>query len=230
MIKTIFFDLYYTLIRYDPPREQQQLDALEEYGFKTDHKTICQALFLADLFFYQENALSPIFKRPQHEQTALHEEYESIVMKEAGFDAAEETALAIAKKLHQADRKYVLYEDVLPTFDILRERGMTLGLITNAEQNQAPLEELGLYEQLDYLITSPEEGMGKPAPHIFWAALRKAGVSASEAIHVGDQYDIDVVGARGVGIKAVLLDRNHILQEFDDCPRINSLSEIVNHL
>jgi len=230
MIKTVFFDLYNTLVHYDPPREEQQLAVLEAYGFKTDYTTICQAIHLADIYLDQENARSPIFKRPQHEQLAFYEEYETIVLKEAGFDVAEEIALEIITKLHQADKKQVLYDDVLPALDALRRRGITLGLITNAEQNQAPLEKLGLYDQLDYLLTSPEEGLGKPAPHIFWAALRKAGVKASEAIHVGDQYDIDVVGAQGVGMKALLLDRNNIMQEFDDCPRINDLSEIVNHL
>jgi len=183
------------------------------------------------MFFYQENARSAIYKRPEHEKLAFFEEYESIVLEEAGLDdVPEETAFAIIQKLHRADKKLVFYNDVLPTFDELKSRNIKLGLITNAEQSQAPFEQLGLYDLLDCIITSPDEGMGKPAPHIFWAALRKAGVKASEAIHVGDQYDIDIVGAQGVGIKALLLDRNNILEENDDCPKITSLSEIVNHL
>jgi putative hydrolase of the HAD superfamily len=231
VIKTVFFDLYYTLVRYEPTREKQQLDALKEHGLETDHKTMCAALLIADMFFYQENARSAIYNRPEHEKLSFFEEYESIVLAQAGFDdVPDETAFAIIQKLHKADKKLVFYDDVLPTFDELKSKGIKLGLITNAEQAQAPFEELGLYDHLDYIMTSPEEGMGKPAPHIFWAALRRAGVKASEAIHVGDQYDIDVVGARGVGIKALLLDRNNILEETDDCPIINSLTEIINHL
>ena len=230
MIKAVFFDLYYTLVLYDPTREQQQLTVLKEHGLETDTRTMCAALHIADMFFYQENARAAIYKRPEHEKMAFFEEYEDIVLEEAGFDdVPEETALAIVQKLHQAEKKLVFYDDVLPAFAELKSRGIKLGLITNAEQSQAPFEQLGLYDHLDYIITSPDEGMGKPAPHIFWAALRKAGVKASEAIHVGDQYDIDIVGAQGVGIKALLLDRNNILEEIDDCPRINSLSEITNY-
>ncbi len=231
MIKAVFFDLYYTLVRYDPTREQQQIAILKEHGLETDITTMCAALHIADMFFYQENARSAIYKRPEHEKLAFFEEYEVIVLEEAGFDdVPEETAFAIIQKLHQAKKKLVFYDDVLPAFDELRHKDIKLGLITNAEQNQAPFEELGLYDHLDYIITSPDEGLGKPAPHIFWAALRKAGVKASEAIHVGDQYDIDIVGAQGVGIKALLLDRNNILEEIDDCPKINSLIEIVKYL
>jgi len=231
MIKAVFFDLYYTLVRYDPTREQQQIAALKEHGIETDTRTMCAALHLADMFFYQENARDAIYKRPEHEKLAFFEEYEGIVLEEAGFDdVPEETALAIVQKLHQAKKKLVFYDDVRPAFAELKSRGIKLGLITNAEQSQAPFEALGLYDHIDYIITSPDEGIGKPAHHIFWAALRKAGVKASEAIHVGDQYDIDIVGAQGVGIKALLLDRNNILEEINDCPKINSLSEITNYL
>ena len=231
MIEAVFFDLYYTLVRYDPTREDQQIAVLKEHGLETDVRTMCAALHVADMFFYQENARSAIYKRQEHEKLAFFEEYESIVLEEAGLDdVPEETAFAIIQKLHQADKKLVFYDDVLPAFAELKSKGIKLGLITNAEQSQAPFEALGLYDLLDCIITSPDEGMGKPAPHIFWAALRKAGVKASEAIHVGDQYDVDIVGAQRVGIKALLLDRNNILEEVDDCPKIKSLIEITDYL
>jgi hypothetical protein len=46
------------------------------------------------------------------------------------------------------------------------------------------------------------------APGIFRHALERMGVHPSEALHVGDSYAADVVGARRVGIRAVLIDRN----------------------
>jgi FMN phosphatase YigB (HAD superfamily) len=52
-------------------------------------------------------------------------------------------------------------------------------------------------------------------------------VRASEAIHVGDQYAVDVVGARGVGIAGVLIDRFGTSSEEVDCPKIKSLSEVA---
>jgi len=61
-------------------------------------------------------------------------------------------------------------------------------------------------------------------------ALQRAGVDASEAIHVGDQYKIDVAGARGVGINPILIDRYDLYPEFSDCPRIRNLTELTKYL
>ena len=49
-------------------------------------------------------------------------------------------------------------------------------------------------------------GVEKPDPEIFRIALRRAGVEAAEAVHVGDLYAVDVVGARRAGLEPVLLD------------------------
>ena len=32
MIKAVFFDLYHTLVRYEPPREELQSKALKDFG------------------------------------------------------------------------------------------------------------------------------------------------------------------------------------------------------
>jgi len=67
--------------------------------------------------------------------------------------------------------------------------------------------ELGIAEYLDFTVTSAEAGADKPQPPIFLKALELAQVTAAEAVHVGDQYQNDVLGARGVGIAPILLDR-----------------------
>ncbi len=95
----------------------------------------------------------------------------------------------------------------------------------------APIcRQLGLEPYLDFVVTSKEAGADKPKPPIFLAALDKAGVNASEAVHVGDQYKLDVIGARGVGISPILIDRYDIYPNISDCPRIHSLTELAQHL
>ncbi len=89
---------------------------------------------------------------------------------------------------------------------------------------------LGLEPYLDFVVSSEEVGANKPAPAIFLAAVEKAGVKASEAVHVGDQYELDVVGARGVGINPVLIDRYDVTPGVSDCPRIRTLPELVQYL
>ena len=55
-------------------------------------------------------------------------------------------------------------------------------------------------------------------------------MNAPEAVHVGDQYELDVVGARGVGITPILIDRYNVYPENTDCPHIHNLSEVVNNI
>ena len=125
----------------------------------------------------------------------------------------------------------VLYDDVAPALDNLRERGLVLGLISNVDHDiSAVYEELGLPDWLRVMITSNDVGFNKPHPEIFRAALKQAGVKPAEAIYVGDQYEIDVVGANGVGMRGILIDRHDFFGDITDSPRIRSFAEITRHL
>ena len=64
------------------------------------------------------------------------------------------------------------------------------------------LSALGVSEYIDHVVTSEIAGIEKPSPVIFSLALQKAGVSASEAIMVGDDLEKDIKGAHAMGIKA----------------------------
>jgi len=141
--------------------------------------------------------------------------------------------LKIIKKVQQSYKgiTFALFDDVLPILKTLKEQGLILGSLTNANQDMAPIcRKLGLEPYLDFVVTSGEIGVDKPEAPIFLAALKQAGVKASEAIHVGDQYKLDVVGARGVGITPILIDRHDLYPEVSDCPRIHSLTELTEYL
>ena len=80
------------------------------------------------------------------------------------------------------------------------------------------LTELGLAKHLDFVLDSAEVGVEKPDPRIFRIALERAGVDPAHALYVGDLYSVDVLGARAVGMEAVLLDPGACWGE-RDCPR-----------
>jgi putative hydrolase of the HAD superfamily len=79
-------------------------------------------------------------------------------------------------------------------------------------------------------VTSEAVGFPKPDARIFKAALEKTGVEGKEAVFVGDQYRIDVVGARNAGIQPILIDRYDLYPDIKDCPRIRTLPEIEKYL
>ncbi|MFC1845865.1 HAD family hydrolase [Chloroflexota bacterium] len=231
MIKAVFFDFFNTLVNYQPPREQVYTKICSEHGIHVEPKALARPLMLSDLFWRDEERRSPIDKRTPQEQAAFWSEYIIRALSGAGVEIDQDMALKILLELKKISWDFVTYDDTITTMAVLKERNLTLGLISNAGKNMDKIyEDLGLLKYLDYWITSFEVGYDKPQPEIFQAALQKAQLKAEETLFIGDQYDIDVVGARGVGIKAVLLDRNDWFPEITDCIRVNNLTDLVNHI
>jgi len=81
-----------------------------------------------------------------------------------------------------------------------------LGIVSNFYGNLEPVcEELGIRQFFRCIIDSNREGVTKPDPRIFQAALDRLGVQAGEAVFVGDNVARDMEGARDVGMPHVLL-------------------------
>lgn len=230
MIEAVFFDLYHTLVRFEPPREELQARTLKDFGIEVSPEVFRRPLLIADEFIYRELARSPLSQRSAEDKMALYARYEGILLKEAGIEVSEQTILKLLGKMQQFDMKLVLFDDVVPALTELKGRGLILGLISNVDRDITPLlSKLGLTSLLPVVVTSQNAGFSKPQPEIFQEALRQAGVQASEAIYVGDQYQIDIIGANKVGMKGVLLDRGDYAGE-TDCPRLQSLIQVVEHL
>ncbi len=227
MIKAVFFDLYNTLARFYPPREELQAVGCAEFGIQVTPEGIDRGYALADAYMAQENAVLPLRNRSPGAREEFFAEYQRLILQGAGAQVPRELAGKIWRRIRQIPYDLALFDDVLPAMDMLKLQGLTLGLISNINRdiNQL-LEALRLSPYLDFAITSREVGAEKPHPPIFLAALERAQVEPGEAIHVGDQYTSDVQGARGVGINPVLLDRYGTHPEVQDCPRIESLMEL----
>jgi putative hydrolase of the HAD superfamily len=79
------------------------------------------------------------------------------------------------------------------------------------------------------IIDSGAVGVAKPDPRIFEIALELAGTTADRALHVGDAYQYDVLGARAAGVHPVLVDPLGIRADAD-CDRVASLVEVADLL
>jgi putative hydrolase of the HAD superfamily len=91
--------------------------------------------------------------------------------------------------------------------DVLRERGLKTGLVSNAFDPPAllhrDLEQMGLGSRLDVAVFSSETGKRKPHPAIFETVLARLGVDPGRALFVGDRRYEDVRGAKEVGMTTV---------------------------
>jgi len=231
MIKAVFFDFYNTLATYHPPREEFYVSICRELGIKVEAKALFSSLAAADIFYRNENLRSPIDKKTPEEKINFYIEYATMILKGAGVQIGRGAALQILAKIQKQKWEFEAYDDALPTLKDLKGRGLILGIISNVVQDmESTYTELGLQPYLDFKVTSAEVGCDKPNPAIFQAALNKAQVQPEEVIYIGDQYDLDIVGSRGIGMKALLIDRNNYFPDVTDCPRLHSLTEITEYI
>ena len=111
-----------------------------------------------------------------------------------------------------------------------RARGLRLAVVSNANGTVGALfDRLELTPFFDAVLDSAVEGVEKPDPRLFLLALERLGALPGEAVHVGDFYSVDVVGARAAGIRPILLDELGLYPDAD-CPRVRSLAELAEHL
>lgn len=133
------------------------------------------------------------------------------VVRCAGLSVSDDRMAAADRDLraeHEADNLWSVVPEGAPeALDRLRAAGFGLVLVSNAAPDlPAFLDGLGLARRLDHLVVSGIVGIEKPEPGIFLEALRVSGAEAAATVHVGDLYEIDVVGARSAGLRAVLVD------------------------
>ncbi len=233
MIKAVFFDWFNTLAYYYPPREGLHASACNELGIAVEAEGLAQSLAQADQLWFDEEARYPIRARTPQEQREVYIQYERTVLQGGGITIDDELLLRVIQRVWRLveNSGFALYDDVLPTLNMLKQRGLVMGVISNIRKDMLDIcNELKLIPLLDFIVTSAEVGADKPQPAIFQAALHRAKVTSSEAAHVGDQYSSDVIGARGAGIKPILIDRYHLCDEIIDCPRISRLDELSNIL
>jgi HAD superfamily hydrolase (TIGR01509 family) len=100
--------------------------------------------------------------------------------------------------------------EVRPTLARLRDRGLTLAIVSNTFVPGAVLDRHleieGLLEFFPHRLYSSELGLRKPNPRIFQIALTTVDVRADEAVFVGDNLRNDIAGAQRCGMLAILKD------------------------
>jgi HAD superfamily hydrolase (TIGR01549 family) len=128
-------------------------------------------------------------------------------------DGVRECAVAIEQAWARAEH-FELYEDVLPVLDDLHQRGIKVGLVSNGVRDLDEfVDHHGLRDRVDAVVSSRKHGRVKPHESIFRAALALLEVEPEAAAMVGDSPEDDIEGARALGMRAYLLDRENRFPE-----------------
>ena len=227
MTSAVFFDVDFTLIYPGPAFQGEGYQAFcERHGIEVD----------ADRFSAAVLSASHILDR---EQDAVYNpqifiDYTAHIIRQmGGRGAAIDACAAEIYEEWAACQHFVLYDDVPAALHALAERNIQLGLISNSHRCLESFQEhFELEGLIDVSISSSQHGYMKPHRSIFEAALKLAGVSAAEAVMVGDSLTQDIEGARRVGMKGVLVRRSETGVSVHDAgvPVIHTLADLPEHL
>jgi HAD superfamily hydrolase (TIGR01549 family) len=214
VLKAVLFDVDFTLFRPGPelgPDGYRRVG--ERHGLELDPGRYDEARAAAIHTLQRDRELV-------HDEEVWIAFTEQIVRGMGGDgDTARACATDIVREWERHDN-FTLFEDALPVLGDLKRRGLKIGLVSNGARD---LEEFAAHHglEVDAAVGSRAHGRIKPDPSIFVAALSALGTAAEETAMVGDSYEDDIEGARALGIRGILLDRDGYRPEEPD--RIDTL-------
>jgi len=133
---------------------------------------------------------------------------------------------------YEARNDVEIFPGVLPALESLRQNYVLIAL-TNGN---ADLDKIGIRDLFDDVISALTAGSAKPSRGIFDAAVRAGGADAQRTLHVGDNPQQDIDGARRAGLKTVWVNRNGYEWPEDlpvpdaEVDHIRQLVQILNEL
>ena len=106
-----------------------------------------------------------------------------------------------------------LFPDAMPTLSELRRCGLRLGIVTNTDGEPGlkrdRIRKDGVEDLFDVIVIAGDDTVHvKPHPEPFIKALQALNMHANEILYVGDRLEVDVPGAKAVGMHVALIDRH----------------------
>ncbi len=221
MIKAIFFDVGNTLFFYN----YDFLRGLLEERFGVDVTT--EELEATHQII--RNSMGPMLDQGLSHEMIVWEAYKKW-FRSIGIEEEKIPAIIDAIKTHPFRHLFWarMADGARELLTWFKDRGFKLGIISNAEgQIKRLITHAGLDASFDTILDSHEVGFQKPDERIFERALADLNVKPSEAVHVGDLFEADVVGARAAGIVPVLVDREGRYPEAN-CLTVKNVGDLRN--
>lgn len=149
----------------------------------------------------------------------------------AGLDASKVPELLDAAwPIHEKTNLWCRVPEGLgPALDGMRARGVKVAIISNSEGMLERLfDDLGVLQHFDLVVDSGKVGVEKPDPRIFEIALQHFDVAPARALHLGDMFATDVLGARAAGLRCALIDPyQHYAGRHAGVPRVPGVVEVA---
>ncbi len=207
--KALLIDALGTMVYLDPPAPHLRREIQERFGVEVSEDE-AHAAMRAEIRHYRSNLQRG---RDADSLSELRGEC-AAVLRDALPERAQALPLDELTDALVASLRFEPYDEVLGVLRALRERGHTIVVLSNWDFSlHEMLQRTGITDLVDGAVSSAVHGTAKPDPGIFEHALALAGAQASEAVHVGDSPEADVVGAQAAGIEPIFVAR-----EREDAP------------
>ena len=228
-IKAIFFDLDGTLRHSVPAGGDVFTDYVRTLGFPVSQEDRLRAMRWEHLYWANSMDLRDDLLAHSGESENFWIEYSRRRLVVLGVSPALAREFAPRVSAHMGTEyrpESIVPDEVRTTLVELKQAGYIMAVLSNRNDSFVKLlEEHKIGEFFDFSIPAGEVQVWKPDPGLFEHALKRAGLTAQQAIYVGDNYYADVVGARSAGLTPVLLDPLGIFPEAD-CLTIKTFDEL----
>ena len=208
-LRAVLFDVDFTLCRPGPELSADRYARIAaRHGITLDTGSYDDA---------REAAVLNLKRHPEllHDESIWHRFTEDIFIGMGGPAALANECATEIEEGWGVSENFELFEDVLPVLDELRRAELRIAVVSNGIRD---LHAFVAHHRLDVdaIVDSRSHGRVKPHPTIFRAALAALAVAPGDAVMVGDSLEEDIDGARALGMRAILLDREQRHPEVDE--------------
>ncbi len=223
--KAFFFDFGDTLASTNPPFIFRIAMAMRKAGYDISDKEFEARYVKADYkLFLKHKKMGGITPR-QHREWFFPLLYDSL----APLTDIDRFRENVRREMSGINFSRSLVAGAAELLDFLKGRGYMLAVISNNDgYTEEKCEEVGIRKYLDHVFDSTSLDMVKPDAGIFKYAADKMGISPSQAVHVGDMYGTDVLGALHAGSDVIWFNGRR-MDKYDDThvPEVSELSQII---
>ena len=204
--KSIFFDLDKTLYDFERSSDEtlRELFAEKALSEMVSYEVFHEHYIKNNLMWWD------LYRREGIRKEQLRVQRFSLTFESLGIKIPGLDYFFSEEYLYRSPRKKALFKGVMPLLDYLFSK-YSLLIITNGfeEVQHQKLKSNGIGQFFKAVITSEKAGCKKPEPEIFRYALEAANVDASEALMVGDDFEVDILGARNIGMDQALISHDN---------------------
>lgn len=225
----LFFDLDHTLWDFETNSSLTLEELYVEFGLQELTQNTFDQFHGA--YKVVNERLWDQYRRGQVDKLTLRSSRFTNTLKQFGVDNRDLGLVLEDEYINRSPRKTALFDGTLEVLQQL-SGSYHMHIITNgfSEVQDLKLVGSGLDPYFTHRITSEGVGVNKPDPRIFLHALRKAGAKRKESLMIGDNLEVDIAGARRVGMDQVYFNPLNEPHEQNPTYEIKSMRELPHLL